>query len=34
MNGPAILLFTLSQVPKLLEKTLDKNGFSLKDIEA
>ena len=33
MNGPAILLFTLSQVPKLLNQTLDKNGLTLKDID-
>lgn len=33
MNGPAILLFTLSQVPILLKKTLDNNGLSLKDID-
>ena len=32
MNGPAILLFTLSQVPILL-KTLNKNGLSLNDID-
>ena len=30
MNGPAILLFTLSQVPILLKKTLNKNGLSFK----
>ena len=33
MNGPAILLFTLSQVPILLKKTLNSNGLSLKDID-
>ena len=33
MNGPAILLFTLSQVPILLKKTLIKNGLSLNDID-
>ena len=33
MNGPAILLFTLNQVPSLLNKTLIKNGLSLKDID-
>ncbi len=33
MNGPAILLFTLSKVPQLLEKTLNKNGLDLKDID-
>mgnify|MGYP001303440140 CR=1 FL=1 len=33
MNGPAILLFTLSQVPIILKKTLDNNGLSLKDID-
>jgi len=33
MNGPAILLFTLSQVPQLINKTLNKNGLSLKDID-
>ncbi|MCR8538776.1 MAG: ketoacyl-ACP synthase III [Prochlorococcus marinus CUG1439] len=33
MNGPAILLFTLSQVPILLEKTLNNNGLNLKDID-
>lgn len=33
MNGPAILLFTLSQVPKLINKTLKKNGLSLQDID-
>ena len=33
MNGPAILLFTLSQVPILLTKTLNKNGLSLNDID-
>ena len=33
MNGPAILLFTLSQVPLLLKKTLNKNGLSLDDID-
>ena len=33
MNGPAILLFTLNQVPKLLKETLNKNGLVLKDID-
>ena len=33
MNGPAILLFTLSQVPILLKKTLNNNGLSLNDID-
>ena len=33
MNGPAILLFTLSQVPKLLNKTLNANGLVLEDID-
>lgn len=33
MNGPAILLFTLSEVPILLKKTLKKNGYTLNDID-
>lgn len=33
MNGSAILLFTLSKVPILLKKTLNKNGLSLNDID-
>ncbi len=33
MNGAAILLFTLNQVPTLLKKTLSKNGLTLKDID-
>ena len=33
MNGPAILLFTLDQVPKLLRETLIKNNLKLKDID-
>ena len=33
MNGPAILLFTLNQVPKLLSETLKKNCLELNDID-
>ena len=33
MNGPAILLFTLSQVPPLLNKTLKDNDLKLEDID-
>ncbi len=33
MNGPAILLFTLSQVPDLLKRTLIKNKLDLDDID-
>ena len=33
MNGPAILLFTLDQVPKLLRETFIKNNLKLKDID-
>ncbi len=33
MNGPAILLFTLNQVPKLLYETLKKNSLDLNDID-
>ena len=33
MNGPAILLFTLNQVPRLLTRTLKKNNLSLKDVD-
>lgn len=33
MNGPAILLFTLSQVPPLLNKTLKDNDLKIEDID-
>ena len=33
MNGPAILLFTLSQVPPLLSKTLKDNDLKIDDID-
>lgn len=33
MNGPAILLFTLSQVPPLLNKTLKDNNLEIEDID-
>lgn len=33
MNGPAILLFTLSQVPPLLNKTLNDNDLKIEDID-
>tara|TARA_Y100001968_G_C19428310_1_gene755631 strand:- start:701 stop:1678 length:978 start_codon:yes stop_codon:yes gene_type:complete len=33
MNGPAILLFTLSQVPVLLSRTLKINNLSLNDVD-
>jgi len=33
MDGPEIFIFTISTVPRLVEETLEKNGFSLDEID-